>query len=231
MKKNVMMRMASCLLVAVLLTTCVISGTFAKYTTTADASDEARVAKWGVEITTDSDLGLFSETYEIATATNAADNSAITNSVAVSSTGTNVVAPGTSGSVNFSISGTPEVAVNVKVEMTVNKDVKISKSTTGVELTEDYCPVVFTLTKDGTTDALATGTLTDIKTAMEELSANYAPNTNLEATYTLSWEWAFNGNNDIADTYLGNVAAGTVTDANVETGIEFNFTITVTQVD
>ena len=50
MKKNVMMRVASVLLVAVLLTTCAISGTFAKYTTQDSASDKARVAKWGVEL-------------------------------------------------------------------------------------------------------------------------------------------------------------------------------------
>ena len=48
MKKNKMMRTASGLLVATLLTTSMISGTFAKYTTQDEASDSARVAKWGV---------------------------------------------------------------------------------------------------------------------------------------------------------------------------------------
>ena len=50
MKKNVMMRIASILLVCVLVTTCGISGTFAKYTTNATSSDTARVARWGVEV-------------------------------------------------------------------------------------------------------------------------------------------------------------------------------------
>ena len=49
MKKNRMMRAASALLVAVLMTTCTISGTFAKYTTSATGSDAARVANWGFE--------------------------------------------------------------------------------------------------------------------------------------------------------------------------------------
>ena len=44
MKTNKMMRIASVLLVAVLLTTCVISGTFAKYTTTVSATSTANVA-------------------------------------------------------------------------------------------------------------------------------------------------------------------------------------------
>lgn len=45
MRKNRMMRAASALLVAVLMTTCTISGTFAKYVTSADSTDTARVAK------------------------------------------------------------------------------------------------------------------------------------------------------------------------------------------
>ena len=49
MKKNYSMRIASMLLVLVLLTTCVISGTFAKYVTSGSATEQARVAKWGVE--------------------------------------------------------------------------------------------------------------------------------------------------------------------------------------
>ncbi len=51
MKKNVMMRVASALGVAALLTTCVISGTYAKYTTSGSGSSAARVAKWGFEHT------------------------------------------------------------------------------------------------------------------------------------------------------------------------------------
>ena len=47
MRKNRMMRLASVLLVLCLLTTSVISGTFAKYVTTVGGRDEARVARWG----------------------------------------------------------------------------------------------------------------------------------------------------------------------------------------
>ena len=52
MKKNTMMRIASVLLVAVLLSTCVISGTYAKYTSTVTTSDSARVAYWGFNSST-----------------------------------------------------------------------------------------------------------------------------------------------------------------------------------
>ena len=43
MKKNKMMRAASALMVATLLTTSVISGTFAKYVTSVNSSDWARI--------------------------------------------------------------------------------------------------------------------------------------------------------------------------------------------
>ena len=57
MKKNVMMRLASFLLVAVLISTSAISGTYAKYVTQAEGTDSARVAKWGVTVAIDgSDL-------------------------------------------------------------------------------------------------------------------------------------------------------------------------------
>ena len=50
MKKNMMMRLSIFLVLGILLTTCVISGTFAKYTTSNNGSDSAKVAAWGLTI-------------------------------------------------------------------------------------------------------------------------------------------------------------------------------------
>ena len=47
MKKTKFMRAALLLLVLTLITSCFVGGTFAKYTTSANGSDSARVAKWG----------------------------------------------------------------------------------------------------------------------------------------------------------------------------------------
>lgn len=44
MRKNKAMRTAALLLVLVLMTSCFVGGTFAKYTTTASGSESARVA-------------------------------------------------------------------------------------------------------------------------------------------------------------------------------------------
>ena len=114
MRKNKMMRLASMLLVVTLLSTCVISGTFAKYTSQDSASDTARVAKWGVELQVAG--ALYEGSYK-------SDNTPVTwtdaNAAGVSvnaSADEDVVAPGTAGNtgLSFSLNGTPEVSGTVK---------------------------------------------------------------------------------------------------------------------
>ena len=111
MKKNTMMRVASILLVAVLLTTSAISGTYAKYITTDSAKDEARVAKFGVVASIQG--ALFGPTYDAATANNIISWGVNTETVSASDKA-NVVAPGTTGdTLTFSVKGTPEVSTMV----------------------------------------------------------------------------------------------------------------------
>lgn len=232
MKKNRMMRAASALLVAVLLTTCAISGTFAKYVTTASGTDTARVAKWGVDIDIVSGSGFSNEykthdtAYTAALSVKSADNA-------------KVVAPGTSsadvnGDVKFTISGKPEVAVKVDIAFDARNEIKLAEGcyldyTTANDaadtfhLDSEYYPVKFTLTKTGEADPVVNkGTLADVENALNADTAYYDPNTDLAVTYTLAWEWAFS-DNDKADTYLGN-----------ETDLQslaYDLSISVTQVD
>ena len=237
MKKNKMMRVAAVMLVCVLLSTSIISGTFAKYVTSDSVSDSARVAKWGVTVRTSGSL--YSESYtrhssEITT-------TAFSDTVVTSSTGTKVVAPGTScntGGMDFSITGKPEVAVKVDVAVTV-QDVVLPTGwyldyTTGTpddefQVTTEYHPVKYTLTHtpvDGTEETLVTkGTLAEVETALEGIigtSGGYYPvNTDLGKSgencaglgaYHLTWEWEFpataNATTDKMDTLLGQIAAG-----------------------
>ncbi len=238
MKKNKFMRLASALLVLTILTTCVISGTFAKYTTSDSSSDTARVAKFGVVITAANSSNFKTEYTHT------------TNGLTVQSSASpadNVVAPGTSGNaITFTISGTPEVATKIDINMTVNNDICVKAGDhkdytttdgTTFNLADNYYPVVFTLTHKGNT--LVTGNLNDIETYLETTAPNvnktYPPNAVLDNTYTLNWEWDFDANgagtNDKADTLLGNVAAGTATDANVSTTLNYTISFTVRQVD
>ena len=238
MKKNKAMRLASALLVLTLLSTSIISGTFAKYTSQATGSDSARVAKWGVALTVNAN--------DFATEYVKDDNSSTVAKTVVSTV--KVVAPGTDSQeencqATFSITGEPEVAVKVNVALSNVKDVCLPAGTytdytsanpsATFTLDNDYYPVVWTLKQGSTT--LATGTLAQIKTFLDNYNADldaciYAANQNIAASFTLDWAWAFSVN-DAADTYLGNVAAGTVTDSSAKTEVGYSLTVTATQVD
>lgn len=218
MKKNTMMRVASALLVAVLLTTCVISGTFAKYVTSADAQDSARVAKWGVVVGATGDEA-FAEKYN-----NTAD--AAGTKVVSSVSGQDVLAPGTNGDLGgISITGQPEVMVDIVVTADL--------SLTGwiIDGSTEYCPIIFTV---GSTDIKIDGTtiktVAELEAAVEkaftDLSAsNVAANTDLARSVSITWRWDFyeSDANDKNDTKLGNL--GTAPE------ISFECEVTVTQVD
>ena len=97
MKKNTMMRIASVLMVAVLLSTCAISSTFAKYVSSASAGDTARIAKWGVEVTATGNA--FKVEYQKQTDNNSysvvSKDKDSTDETAIK----NILAPGTSGNI------------------------------------------------------------------------------------------------------------------------------------
>lgn len=307
--KNKMMRIASILMAAVLLTVCAVSGTFAKYVTSANTADTARVAKWGVLLSIEGD-GLFSDKYEADDETYTKSDytvEAAENGEGATVKFDKVVAPGTpakakaavvtegdvsqaakagteeSKPLTFAIKGTPEVAVRIAFAFGKNfSDVVLPKGeytdytqlvaynltaddqgynadlvgTYGYyntfKLDADYYPVVFTLTqtKAATDDAPVAdpikGSLTEIKTALAEqfAAADYAPNTVLDAEFTLTWEWAFEkivGEGDAAaadpiidaaDTFLGNIAAGVVeAPEGASVTLAFDLTITATQID
>ena len=49
MKGSKLPKLAALLLVLTLVTTCFVSGTFAKYVSEGEGEDAARVAKWGIK--------------------------------------------------------------------------------------------------------------------------------------------------------------------------------------
>lgn len=143
MKKNKMMRTASGLLVATLLTTSVISGTFAKYTTTDSARDTARVAKWGVTAVVSGDLFGADYVEGSASDTEGIISASYTGSVDSDKgvDGEKIVAPGTKAGdgVKITISGTPEVKNTVKFSSTSNenKDIYLTDGTYGTMVAVD----------------------------------------------------------------------------------------------
>lgn len=223
MKKNKMMRTASVLLVLTLLTVCVISGTFAKYVTKAEGTDTARVAKWGVSITSDGNT--FANEY----ATDDQDVVGTISKSVISTDKKDVVAPGTKGSLaNMTIAGTPEVAVDVKYEGAFTLDDNWTVDG------DFYCPLII---KVGQTEIKQGATVGDVKVTsaatfnqavnntINAYSKQCAPNTNLGETLSISWEWPFSSSdaNDTKDTALGNAT----TPGNVTLAVK----ATVTQID
>ncbi len=259
MKKNIMMRAASALLVAVLLTTCSISGTFAKYTTSATASDTARVAKWGV--TVEAKGNMFGQHY--VDKTDGDGISATTTGIVDSQHNDNIIAPGTKGTLTKStISGTPEVKVEVSFEGTVTLNEKWLSKFSNEETGETYyCPIKITVKgKDTNTtiNGLEYTSEAGFKSAIEEAinGVKYtvdAGNTLSNSTgdyLDISWEWPFEGPNngnegkaatgtqtqtDYADTYLGNKFLKTGSETSDDIGklptIKVEVATTVTQVD
>ena len=250
-KKHWTLRAAGLLFALVLITSCFVGGTFAKYVTSKSASDIARVARFGVKITAE-DHTAFKTTYT----TDATDLSIGVNSV-ISSIGTSgtrekVVAPGTGedNAATLSITGKPEVAVHVELTMSgmdvfleagEHPDLTATSPTAKFTLADRYYPVVFTLKQNDT--VLKSGTISEIGAHLATLSEDCAAGTYLSkefGTYTLSWKWDFEDSNidhkDQADTLLGALAAkpsdfSYVLGTDYQTGIGFTLAATVTQID
>ena len=231
MKKNMMMRLASVLLIAVLMSTCAISGTFAKYVTSDSANDSARVAKWGVTVTGTGEY--FADAYETHDGVYTGAQSVITSGAA----GDALVAPGTfkSDVATIVIGGKPEVATRV----TMIGDVEIGDK--WVVGTEFYCPIIVTIRDkagnvkaeiNGLTYSDADAFETAIETYINNFSQDYDPNVNLSAednsVISISWSWPFSTSaaNDVKDTALGDAAAA----GNAAT-ISISVSCTVTQID
>lgn len=227
MKKNKTMRIASVLLIAVLLTTSVISGTFAKYVTRGEIGDSARVAKFGVTISgsgTLFDQNYFREGDGNTPAGTATDTDGVVLTIE-SSDGSKLVAPGSKNNTGMSltVNGAPEVDVKVTLKIEDgSKDVWLGQGVypnrTTAALGDSfengilYQPIVYTLWLDGS--VLKTGNLNEIAAFLTTYELYVDANTNMTGvnyTYTLTWAWDFDNNGlgttDRQDTLLGDIAA------------------------
>ena len=226
--------------------------TFAKYTTTTGVqSNSATVAKWGFVVAANA-TDLFGTAYasDANTATTQVVVKDNTNGTAIKSTATtpaNLLAPGASGSMTFSIDGTAEVLAKVTVEA---NGTDISIATGG----NTYYPITWTLTKGGTPvtgceDVQLSAILNYLNAGDKDELIDAGEEYAFAGEYELTWVWAFDGDGvasgltdldrDAADTLLGRAAeAGKQngetftyegTDYTVYTQIAFDITISVDQ--
>jgi len=209
--------LVSVVLMFTLVSTCLMSGTLAKYVTAIDGKDEARVAKW--DVGTSFSFEMFSNTYETDDSTH---SSSIVNSVAGEDS-EKVFAPGTKGEARFEFAGVNEVATLIEVK--VNKAEYIGDWFIEGDYLDNYYPIQFSL------DNGPTGDLAALIDSLESLSDLSAPNQDIGARFgehVINWEWTFevNQENNILDTELGNRAAN-----GEELRLELEIEITATQVD
>lgn len=218
--------------------------TLSKYVTKKDASGSASVAKWGFTVSADAKNLLGQEyKYDGTNSTVNAGGDKVT--VKANTSAGNIVAPGTTGSMTFTIGGTAEVKAKIEVNMNVTSDVVLKyKTTAAPEATPvEYYPVKWALKKtvDTTTTTVAENkTLAELKTELAKLNATVGAGEAYAnaATYTIEWAWAFEVNEDTnkLDTFLGKIAndADATDDKYTKqdgTSTAFNFTldISVTQ--
>ena len=213
-----MMRIASFLLIAVLATTCVISGTFAKYTSDFSGSDSARVAKWAFSFgdsnsdTTGDEVmsagsnftfNLFSSINDYAGKSNAVDTDVDVNGKGDDAT---VIAPGTWGSVTIYLKNDSEVNATYTVVFTETWDSLPAGAT--------RIPLVYSTNG---TNWMTLADINDLFDGNDDSLTNpkdIAMNGN--AQITLYWMWAFDttddaGSSDTTDTLLGWDGDATVT--------------------
>lgn len=242
------------LLLALIALMCFGGYTFSKYVTSGKGSGTASVAKWGYTASVDT-TKLFGKEYKYDTAKAAStvDGTGANLTVKADTTNErNLVAPGTTGSMTFTVGGKAEVRsiLSMGIDATTYKDVVLKIKKTGDTDYTEYRPVKWTLKKDGYSLMGAENvTLKEIaeKIHYEDINKTYGPNEELTSTtYELSWAWDFeNATGNVADlsinqvdTILGQMAAGVTgyTPAGYEidvagssTELKFDFTIQVSQ--
>ena len=203
-----------------LITAHCISGTFARYTSGMSTTDQARVARWGLNV--DNEVDLFSE-------------SVIKGLNGESTNEDNIIAPGTSGEYTFVISGTAETAYKVDI------DVEVEDFTNGrIHYYLDNQDLGYG--EDGIQ------LFTSILESMLSNGKVYAPGCDLfnagDGEHTIGWKWEYeevdtDGNlYDAVDTNLGNKTGAYLKENDVDTttpssevpGLKLTVSITAEQV-
>ena len=187
MKKNKMMRIASVLLIAVLMTTCAISGTFAKYVTEVEAAATATIAKWSITVQ-DQDVVVDNSTVEFELDATVTEYDGSTEEDVAAG----LLAPGTAGSFSFTIANTSEVTA----AYTITFEEGFNTLPNGV--TEETFPVEYSVTgTDGWTTVLE-----DLEVSSDNLAMD------AEDTVVIYWRWAFLDTDEAnaIDTALGTAA-------------------------
>lgn len=193
MEKNKTMKMILITLLIAMIALVLVSGTYAKYTSSASGSSTARVAKWSFIVGGNDIVAENTFTFDLFKTIKDTDGKDETD--VISANADRVIAPGTSGSFDLVLENKSETSAKYSVTYTVTNTESI--------------PVQFSVNG------------TDWKDNIEELNISASDTeTKLEAnnepkTITIQWKWAYDGD-DTTDVNLGKVGtAKLIVQANV----------------
>ena len=184
MKNNKTVKFMALVLFVTILAIILVSGTYAKYTTSATGSDTATVAKWSIKLGNEDIAKSTEKTFTIdlfSTITNT-DGSEEKN---VKKTDGSLIAPGTMGSFTL---------LSLKNESEVNAKYSVTYTLAN----ESGVPLEFTTNKDDESSWKSDFTAVNVS---DEALATDATAT----TATVYWRWAFTKDTarDTSDTTLG----------------------------
>lgn len=180
MGKNKTMKMILITLLIAMIALVLVSGTYAKYTSSASGSDTARVAKWSFNVG-ENDI-VAKDTFTFDLFKTITDTDGKTETDVVSANADKVIAPGTSGSFDLVLENKSETSAKYGIIYTVTNTASI--------------PVQFSVNGKDWTDNLANVVESDTDT---KLDAN-----NGRKTIKIQWKWAYDGD-DTTDVNLGKV--------------------------
>ncbi len=184
MKKLRSLRLIGILSLLAVIAVLAIASTYARYTTSVNGTDSARVAHWDVNATNNvSDL--FAASYS---------------KVAAGTEEQGIIAPGTSGEYTFSITGSIETAYTLSIVATGTDNVNGAVS--------GYNPIKYSFKKNSETAKtdLTFQQLLDAINAIDDGSKEHAAGNLSADTYTIGWAWAIDGDNE-KDTQLGKLVS------------------------
>jgi len=223
LRKDTLVKLAGLAIVLTLISSTLVSGTYAKYTKAVTGSDTTRVAKFafnlndGTNTITESQVG--TGIFDIFSYTDAGVHSS-------GEDGT-FIAPGTTGSFALEVENLSEVDITASLALTETNTNNIPIYYTIGAATQRYSAKLtgaYTGDSGGNYKNLSQ-LATDISTGIGTLQATDGA-TSTKGTVTLNWAWAFNqdgtGQTDADDTTLG--IGGTAT-------VQLDVAVTVTQVD
>lgn len=178
-KRNWIFKIASCLMMACLLTTCVISGTFAKFTSQASGSTTVKVATWEFTLngTKQSEEFAINLGATVDTVDGNTDNEVdLGNDL-------NVIAPGTKGSFSIELVNNSQVSASYAVSFAYE------------DASNAPANLKFCATEGGTYGALTALTYTDTLKYKNDGNDD-------QTTITVYWKWEFNDTDETS--YAGN---------------------------